>query len=112
MTPFFRWKSGALALAVVAFGATSTAQNTPSPTPARFDAPVELTANGKPMRGISYPSPTLHDIDGDSERELLIGDLRGYIRVAQHGAGKTDHAWSAFQYLQSSAGKKLKLNNW
>ena len=107
-----RWTSNAIAIALVLFATTSWAQTTEQSSSTRFEAPVELTANGKPMRGISYPSPTLYDLDGDSERELLIGDLRGYIRVSQPGVEETGLAWSEQEYLQSSSGKKLKLNNW
>jgi hypothetical protein len=106
------WQTGALALTMCALGANSAAQGTEQATHARFDAPVELTADGKPMRGILYPSPTLHDIDGDHRRELLIGDLPGYIRVAQPGAKRGGTAWGELEFLQSKDKKRLKLNNW
>ncbi|MDP6929337.1 MAG: hypothetical protein QF412_06510 [Planctomycetota bacterium] len=108
----FAWKTSSLAIAMCAFGTTSTAQDTPPSTTAKFDAPVELTADGEPMRGILYPSPTLYDIDGDQKRELLIGDLRGYVRVAQPGAERGSIKWSELEHLKSKDNEKLKLHNW
>jgi hypothetical protein len=107
MVHSFSWQTGALALAMCAISANSTAQD-----PAKFDAPVELTADGKPMRGIYYPSPTLQDIDGDKRRELLIGDLPGRIRVLQPGAQRGGTGWGEIEFLKAKGGENLKLNNW
>ncbi|MDP7033286.1 MAG: hypothetical protein QF752_02210 [Planctomycetota bacterium] len=105
-----RWT--AIVFALVLFTSFSWAQNSEQSAASRFGAPEELTANGKPIRGISYPSPTLHDIDGDSRRELLIGDLRGYIHVSQPNKDSSDLKWSERQKLNAADGKPLKLNNW
>ena len=75
----------------------------------QFDAPVELTADGKPFHGILYPSPRLHDADGDGKAELLVGDLWGHIRVAR--AGDTATSFGAIDKLRARD-ELLKLNNW
>lgn len=85
---------------VGALAATSIAQ-------AKFGAPEALTTNGKSMTGILYPSPALRDIDGDGKSELLIGDLRGFIQVAE-GDGL---AWGKLEQLKSGK-EPLKLHNW
>lgn len=91
-----RWSAGLVAIAALA-------------APAQLAPPVEWTADGKPMRGIYYPSPTLHDIDGDGTRELVIGDLRGYIQVAKpDGNG----GWGPLEKLNAGNSKPIKLNNW
>lgn len=97
-----------LVLVVGALAATTTAQNADS---SQFGAPEQLTANGKAMTGIYYPSPTLYDIDGDKHRELVIGDLRGFIKVAKPSKGNNGLAWTQLEELQSNK-KPLKLNNW
>ena len=97
-----------LVLVVGALAATTTAQNADS---SQFGAAEQLTAGGKAMTGIYYPSPTLYDIDGEQHKELVIGDLRGRIMVAQPSKGKAGLAWSELEQLQSNK-KPLKLNNW
>ncbi len=76
---------------------------------ADFDPPVALTSDGAPFTGILFPSPTLHDLDGDGKRELVIGDLPGRIVFARPGDGIAK--WQKREPLQSNK-KPLKLNNW
>jgi hypothetical protein len=58
-----------------------------------------------------YPSPVLVDIDQDQQRELLIGDLRGYLTVYDN-VGKPDSPqWGKPAKLQCN-GKDMKLPNW
>ncbi len=78
---------------------------------ALFAAPVQLTAEGEPIADMTYPSPTLFDLDGDGMRELVIGDIFGSVRVAEPQAEEAGLAWSACEKLQSD-GKDLRLNNW
>ncbi len=98
-----------LALVCGVLASTATAQN---PVSGKFAAPEQLTAGGEALTGIRYPSPTLHDLDGDGQRELLIGDLMGNIKVAQREQGKNDLDWSKLEFLQTSEKEPLKLNNW
>lgn len=88
--------------------ADASATKRPAP---RFAAPVELTADGKPFRGILYPSPTLHDTDGDGKRELWIGDLPGHVKVARPAGGEHG-GFGPLKSAKTRDGKLLKLQNW
>ena len=58
-----------------------------------------------------YPSPVYEDVDNDGDRELVIGDLRGYLTVFEHdGDGSVVH-WGEPAKLQVN-GEDLKLPNW
>ncbi|MGE3166615.1 MAG: hypothetical protein AB7O52_17070 [Planctomycetota bacterium] len=77
--------------------------------PPRFEAPVRLMAGEKPMGGDRlYPSPVLHDVDGDGVADMVIGDLVGNLTVSKRVAG----AWLAPTPLTAADGKPLKFNNW
>jgi hypothetical protein len=79
--------------------------------PPRFAAPVRLTADGDPLgEKILYPSPRLFDIDRDGRAELVVGDLRGQILVAE----RTGDELAAFGPLEPfvTDGRPLKFHNW
>ena len=42
---------------------------------------------------------------------IVIGDLRGFIKVAKPSKGNNGLAWTELEDLQSNK-KPLKLNNW
>ena len=81
------------------------------PEPAQFAPPIQLLRDGANHTGILYPSPVLYDLDGNGQRELVIGDLKGHITFSQRVADGEDHQWTAAEQLQSQ-GKPLKLDNW
>lgn len=76
--------------------------------PPRLGAPTLL--KGPSYEKVIYPSPTLYDIDGDGARELIVGDLRGAITVAEPTDGIA--SFGAPRRLESANGKVLDLNNW
>lgn len=76
-----------------------------------FGAPEELTTAGEAFTGILYPSPVLHDVDGDGQRELLIGDLPGRILVSEPTSETQGVAWSEQKSLEVD-GEPIRLNNW
>ncbi len=75
-----------------------------------FEAPVALTADGHSFSSIIYPTPVLHDIDGDGTRELIVGDLIGKLYAHEPVEGAAT-AWGPAQPLEAE-GEPLTLNNW
>src|SRR5262245_51155141 len=84
----------------------------PTP-PARFAAPVLLRAGEKPMGARRlYPSPVLHDLNGDGRADIVIGDLRGRITVALRLAGDGPALFEPDEPLLARDGKPLDFHNW
>jgi len=80
---------------------------------AAFSDPVKLTAGEADMgQGILYPSPKLHDLNGDGVAELLIGDLRGRLLFAKRLRGAGEFAWSDLEPLLTADGEPIKFDNW
>ena len=79
---------------------------------AEFEAPIEITAGGTNFAGTLYPSPALFDINGDGEKELIIGDLIGYLQVASRESGDMAAGWGKATQLKMADGKDLKFDNW
>lgn len=78
---------------------------------ARFAPPVQLTAGGKNHTGILYPSPVMHDVDGDGAHELLIGEIFGTITISDRDAEGGVTAWAKANPMKVG-GEPIKLNNW
>ncbi|MEM1450423.1 MAG: hypothetical protein AAF957_11115 [Planctomycetota bacterium] len=78
---------------------------------ARFAPPVQLTAGGSEHTGILYPSPALHDVDGDGALELLIGEIFGTITISERDPEGPATAWREAQSMKVG-GEPIKLNNW
>jgi hypothetical protein len=104
-----------VALAVAALAAGALAQvSKAGAKQARFAAPERLLAHGKfvnEVEAMRYPSPVLLDIDSDGQRELVCGDLQGYLWVYEDEGKEGDLEWGLPAKLQSD-GKDLKLPNW
>jgi hypothetical protein len=102
-----------LVLSLASALAVAAPQSPPTPqfaTP-QFATPVRLTADGAPLgEKLLYPSPRLHDIDRDGRAELVVGDLRGQVLVAEK-VGEGLSTWSALEPLRTD-GRPLKFHNW
>ena len=76
-----------------------------------FAAPVRLKAGAEFMGGKRlYPSPVFHDVNGDGQLDIVIGDLRGHLTVSLRRGAAMDFA--AETRLMSADGRLLKFHNW
>jgi len=79
-----------------------------------FEPPVRLKAGDKFLghqldgRERLYPSPVLHDLDGDGKQELLVADLFGNVTYST----RTGDGWGEEKVLKAADGKPLKFHNW
>jgi hypothetical protein len=86
--------------------------------PARFAAPVRLEAGAKKLgakslgEGRLYPSPVLHDVNGDGLLDVVVGDLRGRITFALREKGTGAPHFAAEQKWMGADGKELDFHNW
>ncbi len=96
---------------------SALAQTTiPEPT---FAAPVRLAVASPAGEAKStwlgssrlYPSPVLHDMNGDGRADLVIGDLRGHLTVSLRQPQDTP-LWAAETRLLASDGEQLDFHNW
>jgi ABC-type sugar transport system substrate-binding protein len=78
-----------------------------------FAAPVQVFA-GDAVLGKSrlYPSPMLHDLNGDGHLDVVVGDLRGRITTALRLPGAGEPWYAAEQKLMAADGKELDFANW
>ena len=76
---------------------------------ANFAPPVRITA-GDALAGAGryYPSPVVHDVDGDGRPDLVIGDLMGKVTVAL----RAENGLAAEQPVLDRDGAPLKFHNW
>lgn len=58
-----------------------------------------------------FPSPVLHDVDGDGLADLVIGDLQGHLTVARRLPGAT-LAFAPETSVKGADGKVFDLGNW
>jgi len=79
----------------------------------RFAAPQRIRA-GDAFLGEErlYPSPVLHDVDGDGRPDIVVGDLFGRVTVAHRLAAKSPVAFGVEKPLNDRDGKPLKFYNW
>jgi hypothetical protein len=103
-----------LALAMVAsailFSSPGSADETRG---VRFAAPVRIRAGDAFLGGERlYPSPVMHDVDGDRLPDIVVGDLFGRVTVARRLAAKSPVAFGVEKPLNDRDGKPLRFHNW
>jgi len=74
----------------------------------------ECVQAGTMLAGIGrlYPSPVMHDADGDGLADLVVGDLFGTVTVSKRLAGDGPPRFGPEEPLLASDGNKLVFNNW
>jgi hypothetical protein len=78
-----------------------------------FHAPVRLTSQGSELaKGTLYPSPRMHDLDGNGREELLIGDLFGNLKAAHADPAGSQTSWLPPEPLRTVDGEIMKFDNW
>jgi hypothetical protein len=80
----------------------------------RFSTPELVLADGQALNaveGMLFPSPVLFDIDRDGQRELVCGDLWGYLRVYENSGTEKQPVWGPAEKLKSG-GEVIKVSNW
>lgn len=78
-----------------------------------FAAPVMLKAGDKNLgEGRLYPSPAMHDMNGDGLADIVVGDLFGRLTVAHRIKGEGPVRYGEEVKLLDFEGKELKFNNW
>jgi hypothetical protein len=81
-------------------------------TEVRFAEPKRVLAGEAFLgEGRLYPSPVLHDVDGDGMKDIVVGDLLGAVTFAPRIAGRTV-AFGAEKPFPGRDGKPLKFHNW
>lgn len=79
----------------------------------RFAAPRRIKAGDAFVgEGRYYPSPVLHDMNGDGLGDIVIGDLMGKVTVAHRVAGSDAMVFASEKPLERSDGEPLKFHNW
>ncbi|MHC4822103.1 MAG: hypothetical protein ACYTDX_10340 [Planctomycetota bacterium] len=100
-----------IVLAVLLAAGTADASDETGP---EFAPPVRLKAGEKWLgEKRLYPSPVIHDVNGDGTRDVIVGDLPGRITFASFVKGEGGAmTLAAEKPLMSADGKPLKFHNW
>jgi hypothetical protein len=96
-----------------ASGFAFAASEAAAPPGETFAPPVRLKAGAKFMGdGRLYPSPAFHDVNGDEQLDVVIGDLPGILTVAVRKPGADRLAFEAETTVMDLDEKPLKFHNW
>lgn len=102
---------GAVAVSATLLGSFAAADETERAV--RFAPPRRIHAGEKFLgAGRLYPSPVLHDVDGDRRADLVVADLFGRVTVALRSADGEHLAFGEEKPLLKRDGKPLKFSNW
>jgi len=100
----------AIAASAILFSSQGWADETDT---VRFAAPERIRAGDAFLgEGRLYPSPVLHDVDGDKRPDIVVGDLFGRVTVAHRLGAKSPVAFAVEKPLDDRDGKPLKFHNW
>lgn len=82
--------------------------NTGSNERPRYDKPVQVTADGKPVDVFGMPSPNFADFDGDGDLDLLCGEFVDRFTYFENIGTRTEPRYTAGRYLTHN-GKALAM---
>lgn len=102
-------------VAPFAFGLITVAAQLPAQTATAptFAPPVKLMAGSKGLgENRLFPSPVLHDMNGDGLADLVVGDLRGRLTVALRQRGTGVPTFAAETKVMANDGSELDFANW
>jgi hypothetical protein len=85
----------------------------PAQSEANFATPVRLSAGGQLLGAHRlFPSPVLHDVNGDGLRDVVVGDLWGKLTVALRLSAADPRAFGEESELTAADGKPIDFHNW
>jgi len=116
MASWRRTSIAALFTVSVVIPSRATAQDLGAAGSARaptFAPPVRLACDGEFLGATRlYPSPVIHDVNGDGLADLVLGDLWGSVTVSLRRAGDATPSFGPEAPITASDGSELKFNNW
>jgi len=78
-----------------------------------FAPPVRLMAGDKFLgEDRLFPSPVYHDLNNDGRADIVVGDLRGHLTVAQRAADADSARFAAEEKVLGADGEIVDLQNW
>jgi hypothetical protein len=107
--------AGAFSLAMLTAASAQAPQPPQAPQADTFAAPVLLRAGDAVLgAGRLYPSPMLHDVNGDGLVDVVVGDLPGRLTVALRVANESTKVptFAAEAKFHGADGKQLSFGNW
>lgn len=75
-------------------------------TSAELSVPVRLEADGKPidigeLSAFAHAGPWIADVDGDGDRDLLVGDFPGHFWLFENEGGEAEPLYTSRGKLQA-----------
>ena len=83
-----------------------TAQQVVAEPKDELELPVNVVVDGKPLDtgGVGYASPFFGDFDGDSVRDLLVGEFaQGRLRIYRNLGTNQQPKFDSFVWFQDGA---------
>lgn len=98
------WTNGPL------HGFVYIARNSGSNADPRYENPIPLIADGKPVDVYGWPSPNLADFDGDGDLDLLCGEFLDGFTYFENVGNRTSPMYAAGRRLRNADGTPLKMD--